>query len=284
MLAALALFCSCSKAPEAPAVATKAQGATPASQPSAAPQTTAAASIPAAAPASAAEASSAVTGKVLETQDAAGYTYVKLRTPAGDQWAAVSQTKVETGRTVTIDAQMTVDNFESKTLKRKFDKIIFGSIAGAAPASAPAAMMSSAQMPPGHPGVAPAMNGSPMGTAAQHMAGPADVGNVAVPKAEGANAMTVAEVWKNKDSLNDKPVVIRGTVVKALSGIMGRNWVHLRDGSGSAEAGTHDVTVTTDETAAVGDVVVVSGVVHTDKDFGAGYLYPVIIENAKIRK
>jgi hypothetical protein len=73
-------------------------------------------------------------------------------------------------------------------------------------------------------------------------------------------------------------------VVKFSAGIMGRDWVHLRDGSGAQDKGTNDITVTTGDQAAVGDVVVAKGVVRTDKDFGAGYAYPVIVEDAKLSK
>lgn len=247
-----------------------------------------------AAPAAASENASKVTGRIVETYDAAGYTYVKLDTGAAEQqWAAVAQTKVKKGQSITINAQMTVDDFESKTLNRKFKKIIFGTVDGG---NAPAAQTASQQMPAGHPnvggmggGMAGGMGGamppgmaSAMGTPQQHMSGGNDAGDVNVPKAEGANAMTVAQVWNAKPG--DKPVVIRGKVVKFLSGIMGKNWLHIRDGSGSADKGDHDLTVTTNEMVTVGDVVIVSGVVRVDKDFGAGYRYPVIVEDAKISK
>lgn len=234
----------------------------------------------------AATSSSQVTGKVLETMDAAGYTYLKVQTADGEKWAAVSQAKVAKGSTVTIDEQMTAENFESKTLNRKFDKIIFGTIGGgtsAAPAPVGGNMMASNGMPPGHPATnAPAaMGGSAMGTPAQHMAAP-EVGAISVPKAEGPGAKTVAEVWGEKSSLNNKPVVVRGKVVKFLGGIMGKNWVHVRDGSGAD--GANDLTVTTNDVVAVGDVVTVRGTVRADKDFGAGYKYEVIVEDAKVNK
>ena len=73
-------------------------------------------------------------------------------------------------------------------------------------------------------------------------------------------------------------------VVKVTPEVMGKNWLHLRDGSGSREKKDDDITVTTTAMAAVGDVVVVRGVVHLDRDFGAGYTYPVIIEDAKVTK
>jgi len=201
-----------------------------------------------------------VTGTVAETFDAAGYTYLKLKTDDGDKWAAVRQTPVKQGQTVTMTVQMTAEKFESKTLKRTFDRILFGSLEG--------------------PGAAP------VAAAQQHMSAPAAADNtpIKVAKAEGSDAKSVAEVWASREALKDGKVVVRGKVVKFLGGIMGKNWIHLRDGSGSTEKSDNDITVTTSDTAVVGDVVVISGVVHVDKDFGAGYRYPVIIEEAKVAK
>jgi hypothetical protein len=94
--------------------------------------------------------------------------------------------------------------------------------------------------------------------------------------------MTVAEVWAKRASLGGKPVTVRGKVVKFNGGIMGRNWLHIQDGSGKAEDGTHDLTMTSDAVAKVGDVVTLTGTVAVDKDFGAGYSYAVIVEGATI--
>jgi hypothetical protein len=112
------------------------------------------------------------------------------------------------------------------------------------------------------------------------MTKPADVADVKVAKASGPNAKTVAEIITQAADLKDKPVLVRGKVVKYNSGIMGKNWIHLRDGSGSAAAGTNDVLVTSLNEVKVGDVVTAKGIVRTDKDFGAGYLYKVIVEEA----
>lgn len=65
--------------------------------------------------------------------------------------------------------------------------------------------------------------------------------------------------------------------------IMGKNWIHLRDGSGSAANNTHDILVTTSDPAKLGDVVNVKGIVRTEKDFGAGYAYKVLIEEATLQ-
>jgi len=68
------------------------------------------------------------------------------------------------------------------------------------------------------------------------------------------------------------------------NGVLGKNWVHLQDGSGSADKGTHDIVVTTTDEAAIGQVVNASGTVRTDVDIGSGYKYAVLVEEAKLRK
>ena len=82
------------------------------------------------------------------------------------------------------------------------------------------------------------------------------------------NAGFLAEVFAGKDQLAGKPVVVRGKVVKTNANIMGKNWLHVRDGSGAE--GTNDLTVTMAGTAPnVGDTVVVKGTVALNKDFGS---------------
>ena len=101
-----------------------------------------------------------------------------------------------------------------------------------------------------------------------------------IAKADGGK--TVAEVFAEKDALAGKPVAVRGKVVKVNGGIMGKNWLHVRDGSGAD--GTNDLTVTTAaELPALGATVVVIGPVTLNKDFGMGYAYDVIVEDAEIK-
>lgn len=228
-----------------------------------------------AAPAPAA-AGMSIRGKVLERIDAPPYSYLRLETAQGEAWAAVPKTEVGKGQDVTVAGTMPMTGFESKTLKRKFDTVYFGTLGGA---DAPVA-----EAPP-----PPAMGGEAMGqsVAAQHAAaaaGPTDFAKMKkVAKASGADARTVAEIHAQRMALKEKTVTVRGEVVKFNEGIMGRNWVHLRDGTGVAGK-DNDITVTTADHASVGDVVVVKGTVRIDKDFGAGYAYPVIVEDAKLSK
>ena len=105
-----------------------------------------------------------------------------------------------------------------------------------------------------------------------------------VPKATGPEGRTVAEVFKTRAALKDKTVQVRGRVVKVNSGIKGKNWLHLQDGSGSASDGTHDLIVTTVDTAAVGDIVSARGTVRTDVVVGPGYAYDVLVEAESVKK
>lgn len=100
-----------------------------------------------------------------------------------------------------------------------------------------------------------------------------------IAKADGG--LTVAEVFADPAKLAGQKVIVRGKVVKTNAGIMGTNWVHVRDGSGAE--GTNDLTVTTKgEVPKVGDTVVVSGPASLNKDFGMGYTYPVMLEDATV--
>lgn len=212
------------------------------------------------APTAAPAASDLLTGKVLEHQDASPYLYLRIATAKGEVWAAVPEAKIENGTEVTVFGPMLMTNFESKTLKRTFKEVYFGTLTPA---------MAAADAPGGNPhaGVA-------------QPAAPVEVGKV--EKATGADARTVAEAWAQKTSLEGKTITIRGKVVKYNGGVMGKNWLHLRDGSGDAGKGTNDITVTSMDEAAVGITVTIKGTVRTNQDFGSGYSYAIIVENAKI--
>ena len=201
-----------------------------------------------------APASIKVTGQVLESMDVGSYTYIRIKTKDGETWAAVGKASVVKGAEVTIENATVMKDFESQTLKKTFATILFGSLAGANDA-----------------------------VAAAHAAAKAvDVESVNVPKATGANAHTVAEVVTQAATLKDKPVKVRGKIVKYNPDIMGKTWIHLRDGTGVGADNSNDVLVTSPGAAKLGDVVTVSGVLRTDQDFGSGYVYKVLIEASEL--
>jgi hypothetical protein len=211
-----------------------------------------------------------LSGKVVETMDAAGYTYVCLEKGGTKTWVAVPQMKVAKGSTMSFLPGQTMTSFESKSLNRTFDRIVFsGGPAGG-----------EQSMPPGHPGIPSDPAGS---TGSKSQVSSKDK-SIKVEKAAGANAYTVAEVYAKRTSLDKKKISVRGRVVKVSQGIMSRNWVHLQDGTGEQEKGTHNLVATTRDLPAVGDTVTATGTFAKDKDFGAGYLYKAIIEDATVAK
>ncbi len=232
-----------------------------------------------------------IQGEVLEVQDVPSYTYLRLKTQNGEVWAAIVTTPIKPGIKVTIENAIVMTNFESKTLKKTFPTIIFGSLAGAA-GGAPsqlgmynsgAVAMSGAAM--GDATVGSGATGNALGTAFSANPGKKleKIDDVHVSKAKGANAKTVAEIVKNRVALKGKTVVVRGKVVKYNAGILGKNWVHLRDGSGSAADQSDDILVTTQNETKLDAIVTAKGVVHNDEDFGAGYAYKVLIEEATLK-
>jgi hypothetical protein len=211
------------------------------------------------------------TGKVLETMNSGGYTYVRADIGGTAVWAATQQFSVQPGDVVVIPEGTPMESYYSKTLDRTFDVVYFvPSIAvqgASANATAPLdAHGGHAAPPPEHGGSAAAR--------------PPSVPISGIKRADGGK--TVEEVFQEKAGLAGTEVVVRGKVVKVNLGIMGKNWLHVQDGSGAA--GTNDLVVTTDIAASVGDTVLVKGKVSTNKDFGAGYTYDVIIEGAAVTK
>jgi hypothetical protein len=201
----------------------------------------------------------ALSGKVTETMNSGGYTYVKLENSGKEMWVAVPNMAVKIGETMSFAPGMEMRNFESKSLNRTFETIIFS----AGPAGGSSAADQSAQK-------------------AKATAAPAE--EIKVEKASAPNAYTVAELHEKSAELDKKPVALRGKVVKVSPAIMGKNWIHIQDGSGSASGGTNDLLVTSQDLPAVGDVVTAKGTLYKDKDFGSGYKYGVIIEEAGIEK
>ncbi|GAB4317267.1 MAG: hypothetical protein Kow0059_10230 [Candidatus Sumerlaeia bacterium] len=240
-------------------------------------------------------------GKVLETLNAGGYTYVHVTSRSGEFWVAGPPCEVKVGDEVMILDSMLMTNFESKSLNRTFPEIYFaseilvGSEAGQASSSA------MPQLPEGHPDVTGMLSADQSGAVSgqQLPEGHPDVSGMTEalghpdPSADSTAAsidfngigkpdggLTIAEIYARRKELTDKEVYLRGRVVKFNRQILGKNWLHVRDGSGVQ--GSNDLTVTTQDTAAVGDTVLVRGVLRADRDFGFNYKYDLIVEDARV--
>lgn len=91
-------------------------------------------------------------------------------------------------------------------------------------------------------------------------------------------ALSSAEVLKSAAKLNGQKVRVKGIVTKVNANIMKRHWVHISESS----QGASDLVITTQTLIPVGHSVVVEGVLSVKKDFGAGYVFDVIVENAEV--
>lgn len=198
--------------------------------------------------------------------DASTYTYARLKTPKGEIWVATGKTAVAVGEKLVVPLETEMRDFHSPSLKRDFPLIYFVS------------QVSREGQPPAQATPPPMAVGHGMGGAAASAA-PVKVDPIAPP----AGGSSIADVWAKRSALAGKAVTVSGKVVKFNGGILGRNWLHIQDGSGKAADGTHDLTVTTDAAAKVGDVITVTGTVAVDKDFGAGYAYKVMLEGGRLK-
>ena len=206
-------------------------------------------------------------GTVLETMNTSGYTYLKLDTGSEKVWVALPETNVKKGDKVKLIPNMELKDFKSKTLNRVFDRIIFATGMAQARHMAPHSQEMASPMGMGMSGGSKALC-LPEG--------------LHIEKAGGENGYTIGEIYEKRALLNGKTVSINGYVTKVLTGIMGKNWIHLQDGTGSAQGKTGDLVVTTSDLPNPGDIVHVTGKLSSDRDFGAGYRYDVIIEDASI--
>ena len=176
---------------------------------------------------------------------------------------------VQVGDTVQAFQGMPMTNFESKSLNRTFDVVYFlGALENlSTPAtSAMSEGQPSSALPPGHPSTDTAI----------------ETPTADIKVAELTPGQDIAYVYANKDSLAGQQISLRGEVVKFNSNILGTNFIHIQDGSGDVADGSNDLIVTSTTETAVGETIVLTGTIVLDKDFGAGYTFPILMEDASI--
>lgn len=186
------------------------------------------------------------TGVVLEAASGGGYTYLKVDENGNTFWIAGPEAPVSAGATVSFSEQIWMPNFTSKALNRTFEKILF--VDGINVASSKTSPSAKTQAEPAKP-------------------------------AQAASAYTIKEIYSKRYELSGQPVKVRGNVVKVSENIMGKTWVHIKDGTGSDGKDTL-IFLSKGASAAVGSVVTAEGVLETDKNFGFGYFYSVIVEGS----
>ena len=202
-------------------------------------------------------------GTVVATENAGIYTYVHIEYDGEQQWFALPKKSFSEGEAVFVPSDgLPMKDFYSETLGRTFETVYF--VGAIRKVDEPAGET----LPPGHPPIEAAEESAEVET---------DFSDIVRPE----GGVTVAEVYEQQDALAGSSVLVRGRVVKVANNILGKNWIHVRDGSGEAES--DDLTVTTQETIAVGETITVRGTLNLNRDFGAGYTYDVLLEDAEVQ-
>jgi GW (Gly-Tryp) dipeptide domain len=211
-----------------------------------------------------AQSSKPAAGNVIEVKEVvqtSNYSYLKVAENGSEKWVAVTRQEVNAGDVFYYQGSLEMNNFQSKELNRTFETIYFLNQISKTPFETVAAGAMSGGMP-------------------AH-SGKVDVGqNSAVKLEKGAGEITVAQIFAKRADYAGKEVEIRGIVVKVNKEVMGKNWIHIQDGSN--DNGNFDLTVTSLDLAEINDEVTIKGKIILNKDFGSGYSYEVIMEEAKV--
>lgn len=206
------------------------------------------------------------TGKLLQMFKSGGYTYLEYESDGKKLWAASKMVVANIGNIIEFNNPLVMKDFYSKTLKRKFELIYFAGMVRAVGKPGELSMKSMQSMT-GHKKMNPDKKAIVINAGS-------------VKRAD--SGYTIAECFSQKDALKGKTILIRAIVVKFSPKIKGRNWVHIRDGSGNT--GTNDITFTTKEILTPGDLILVKGILLLNKDIGSGYSFPVFMEDPEVIK
>jgi len=210
---------------------------------------------------------------VKEVMQVSEYTYLRVTENNTEQWLAVPKTEAKVGETYYFQKGMVMNDFPSKELGRTFESIVFVD----ALYNDPVAMRNAGNTPNEMGGMqSGAMSPDPHGQATTGAMPKPVIEKVEVDVQPASGGITIAQLYEKKDSYANKTVVVRGQVTKVNNGIMGRNWVHLQDGTQFKDY--MDLTVTTSETFTVGLQVTFEGKIALNKDFGYGYSYELLME------
>lgn len=196
--------------------------------------------------------------EVTEVIQTDRYTYLKVKENFSDRWVAVGKQEIAVGDVYYYDKALQMNNFPSKDLDRTFDVIYFVNQISKTPIA-----QSNAGSMPAHAGKIDS-----------------EKAKVSLDKSDGE--ITVAQIFAKRDEYSSKEFEIRGVVVKVNKQVMGKNWIHIQDGTNYE--GSFDLTVTSQELAEIGDEVTFKGKLTLNKNFGSGYFYDLIMEDAVLVK
>ncbi|AXH12860.1 hypothetical protein [Halarcobacter bivalviorum] len=200
------------------------------------------------------------TGKILEIKDSGAYVYIKIKKEKEDIWAAIPKTDVKVGDNVTLKESTWMKNFESKTLGRTFDKVLFAEIDGQKKA----------------------IHGvdNIHGIHGQAMKKPNPEFGKITTSNEKAIQTNIEAIQKNKEKYKNKNVTLEGEVVEVSNKVMGNTWIKIKNNNDAMIFRS----MNEDEKVKIGDKIKVTGTINTDVDYGYGFKYNVIGVNGKVEK
>jgi hypothetical protein len=201
--------------------------------------------------------------EVMEVIQTTSYTYLRVEKNELEQWIAIGKADIKTGDIVYFEDGLEMKNFESPELGRTFESVLFVMEISDKPIKH--------EMPGGMPG---GMAGDVHGTTPQKPV----ISKLDIKIEQPNGGTSIGDLYAKRETYGGKMVTVRGQVTKVNAGIMGRNWVHLQDGT--ADGDNFDLTITTEDVPQTGEIVTYSGILGLDRDFGAGYTYELIVEDA----
>jgi len=201
----------------------------------------------------------AVTVKVKAVEQVSGYTYLMVKGKGPAYWVVVTSTDIAIGESITYQGGNVMENFYSKELDRTFEKVLF----------------------------LDGLEGSQAQSTTDKMLGTSQGSGIKTDKLEPnidaeEGTVSIAELYANPAAYEGKAIRVKGEVAKFNPNIMERNWVHLQDGT--EFEGKYDLTLTSKEGFVVGQVLTVEGIIALNRDFGYGYNYEILLEEATVAK
>lgn len=205
--------------------------------------------------------------EVAEVIQGSTYTYLKVKENGNEKWVAVTRQDAAAGDVFYYDQELQMNNFHSKEIDRTFEIIYFVNNISKTPLGTE------------NTGAMGDMGGMMGG--AKHTGKVSTQQNSSIHLEKKAGEITIANIFASRADYSGKEVEIRGIVVKVNPEVMGKNWIHIQDGT--SDSGNFDLTVTSNDLAEVNDEITVKGKIVLNKDFGYGYSYEVIMEDASVK-
>jgi hypothetical protein len=209
------------------------------------------------------------TVKVKEVEQVGNYTYLLVKGKGPEYWVAVTSMEAAAGETYYYQGGLLMEDFRSQELDRTFESVLF--LDAIYPGTPPNSNVNVSQVSGGDQPLAGAKQGDTPGSRTV-----VEKSDVKVESVEGA--ITIAELFADPGAYEGKKIRVTGMVVKFNPQIMDRNWVHLQDGT--EHEGRFDLTATSFENFESGHTVTLEGILALNRDFGYGYSYELLLENA----